>query len=118
MSPPRRELLIDENLSARLAVRLGSIFVGSAHVDHLDLRGQPDEAIWAYARSHGFSIVSKDADFADMSFVRGSPPKVVLLRVGNAGTQQIEALLRRSAPMLEHFEADDVQSLLELIIRP
>jgi len=49
-----------------------------------------------------------------MSFVRGHPPKVVLLRVGNAGTLAIEALLRRCVQDLERFDADDVQSLLEL----
>ena len=112
------KLLFDENLSARLAVRLSGLFVGSAHVEQIELRGRPDEAIWAHARSHGFTIVSKDADFADMSFLRGSPPKVVLLRVGNAGTTEIEALSRRSAALLDRFEHDDVQCLLELTIRP
>lgn len=111
------KLLFDENLSARLAVRLGDLFGGSTHVDELDLRGRADESIWDHAQTREFTIVSKDRDFADMSFLRGHPPKVVLLRVGNAGTKEIEALLRRSAPILERFEADDVQSLLELTSR-
>jgi predicted nuclease of predicted toxin-antitoxin system len=111
------KFLFDENLSARLPTRLGGLFAGSTHVDELDLRGQPDDALWARARAEGFAIISKDGDFADMSFVRGHPPKVVLLRVGNAGTMAIEALLRRCVHVLERFEADEVQSLLELTDR-
>lgn len=108
------KLLFDENLSARLPARLDDLFAGSTHIDQLDLRGRPDEEIWACARELGFTIASKDRDFADMSFVRGHPPKVVLLGIGNAGTKEIEALLHRSNLLVERFQADEVQSLLEL----
>jgi len=57
------KLLFDENLSPRLAQQHASDFPGSAHVDVLGLHGKPDAEIWAYARSHGFAIVSKDDDF-------------------------------------------------------
>jgi predicted nuclease of predicted toxin-antitoxin system len=33
--------------------------------------------VWNYAAEHGYTIVSKDADFHQRSLVWGAPPKVV-----------------------------------------
>lgn len=55
------KLLLDENLSHKLAARLADAFPGTVHVDGVGLRGQPDAAIWDYAGQHGFVLVSKDA---------------------------------------------------------
>ncbi|MBL8290380.1 MAG: DUF5615 family PIN-like protein [Bryobacterales bacterium] len=42
-------LLLDENLSRKLVVRLAELYPGSAHVANCDLLGQPDREIWAFA---------------------------------------------------------------------
>lgn len=68
--------------------------------------------IWEFARSHGFAIVSKDNDFRQRSFLSGAPPKVIWLSVGNAGTQQIAALLQRSAETIHRFSRDPEAGLL------
>ena len=39
-------------------------------------------------RVNGFAIVSKDADYNSLSVVRGSPPKVIWLLLGNCTTAQ------------------------------
>lgn len=49
----------------------------------------PDLQIWQYALEHGLTIVSKDNDFRQLSFLYGPPPKVIWLSVGNAGTDII-----------------------------
>jgi predicted nuclease of predicted toxin-antitoxin system len=66
----------------------------------------------SYAKVGGFAIASKDADFRQLSFLYGSPPKVVWLRVGNQSTAQIEAIVRANAGALEAFDADPVASML------
>ena len=81
-------------------------FPGSAHVEDLRLRGSADEVIWNHARQNGFTIVSKDTDFQERSTLHGTPPKVVWLVVGNAGTRAIADLLSRSRQALLDFEAD------------
>ena len=73
------KLLFDENLSPRLAQLLGGDYAGSAHVTGVGLRGADDRQIWEHARSNGFTIISKDTDFRERSFVAGHPPKVVWL---------------------------------------
>jgi predicted nuclease of predicted toxin-antitoxin system len=108
------KLLFDENVSARRIDLLADEFPGSAHVDTVDLRGKSDEDVWSCACSGGFIIASKDRDFVEMSFLRGHPPKVILLRIGNAGTVSTAALLRKYVAVIERFVADPDSSLLEL----
>jgi len=72
------KLLLDENVSPKLVGLLEAEFPESAHVYDVGLRGAPDRRIWEYARENGFTIVSKDDDFRQRSFVHGAPPKVVL----------------------------------------
>src|SRR5687767_6551464 len=111
-------LLFDENLSHKLVQALASDFPGSAHVRHVGLLGGTDEQIWIYARTHGFTIVSKDTDFRERSKAHGPPPKVVWLDVGNAGTTAIAYLLRQERQRIEDFEAEPVTSVLVLSIGP
>jgi predicted nuclease of predicted toxin-antitoxin system len=61
------KLLLDENLSRRLVPFLQSNFPGSSHVALLGLEQASDRAIWEYARDHDFVIVTRDADFSEMS---------------------------------------------------
>ena len=74
------KLLFDQNLSPRLPAGLADVFLGSTHVALVGLGSADDSAVWEYARAHGYVVVSKDADFNELSIVRGSPPKVVWVR--------------------------------------
>ena len=77
------KLLLDQNLSHLLLASLTELYPGSTHVRDVDLASASDEAVWTYAARQGFTIVSKDADFHQRSFVLGAPPKVVWIRRGN-----------------------------------
>jgi predicted nuclease of predicted toxin-antitoxin system len=78
------KLLFDENVSPRLTELLAAEYPESTHVRDVGLTGKPDEQIWDYARDNGLTIVSKDDDFRQRSFLKGAPPKIVWLQVGNA----------------------------------
>lgn len=106
------KLLFDENLSTRLVALLQAEFPGSAHVEHLLGRGRSDGEVWEHARVKGFAIASKDNDFRQRAFLMGPPPKVVWFSVGNAGTDEIAALLRSRAGALNRFEANPEEALL------
>lgn len=110
------KLLLDENLSHRLVARLSEAFPGTVSVYQVGLEGQPDAAIWDYANEQGFVIVSKDDDFRQLSFLRGHPPKVVWLVVGNAGTDLVGELLLRSRDSLEVFQNRTEDALLALAL--
>ena len=109
------KLLLDENLSPRLARLLQEQFPGSVHVHDCGLGTSTDDSIWKFARDNDFVLVSKDGDFHDLSVFRGSPPRVVWLRVGNCPTSRILELLMRAQAAIEAFlESSDTV----LIIRP
>lgn len=108
------KLLFDENLSPRLVDLLRDIYPGSTHVGLAGRRGATDAEVWELAARNDLVIVSKDNDFRQMSFLRGAPPWVVWLAIGNAGTSAIERLLRRRTGAIEAFASDPEASLLIL----
>ena len=58
------KLLLDQNLSYRLLARLEPLFPGSTQVYRVGLEGADDLAIWEFARTQGFAIVTKDSDLS------------------------------------------------------
>ena len=111
---PAPRLLFDQNLSAKLVRRLADLFPGSAHVRDFELSRADDEAVWVRAAAEGFAIVTKDDDFRQRSFLRGAPPKVIWVRLGNCRTSDVEALLRARAGDIASFAIDPQASLLVL----
>jgi predicted nuclease of predicted toxin-antitoxin system len=105
------KLLFDQNLSFRLCQDIANIFPGSSHVRILGLDEADDRAVWDYAKADGFTIVSLDADFAEMAALLPPPPKVVWLRVGNQSTARIAMFLRRSADLILALDSDDAVCL-------
>ena len=69
------KLLFDQNLSFKLCQDLADLFPGSNHVRLLGLSETGDRALWDYARENGFTIVSQDADFAEMAALLRTPLK-------------------------------------------
>ncbi len=108
------KLLFDQNLSHRLVAMLADDFPASAHVRDFELQRADDATIWEFAKSNGYTIVSKDDDFHQRSFLYGHPPKVVWLRLGNCSTEQVAQTLRRHAHHLAAFEADAEAAFLAL----
>ncbi len=100
------KLLFDQNLSPRLANRLADLFPDSIHVQSVGLDCAGDNQIWEHARLNGFAIVSKDEDYNNLSVVRGSPPKVIWLQLGNCTTAQVEAVFRARFADIQAFEKD------------
>ena len=73
--------------------RLADVHPGSTHVFLEGMDREPDAIVWEYARTTAYVIVTKDKDSADMSVLRGHPPKVIWVRIGNCKTSQIRGSL-------------------------
>ena len=82
----------------------------------MGLAAADDSAVWAYARQHGFTIVSKDGDFSGRSSLYGAPPKVIWLALGNCSTGEIERRLRGCHEEIETFVVEPDTMLL--VIEP
>jgi predicted nuclease of predicted toxin-antitoxin system len=108
------KLLLDQNLSPQLVFRLADVFPNSIHVREVGLEAADDQIVWEYAKSNDLTIVSKDGDMHQRSFLLGAPPKVVWVRLGNCSTTDIENLLRRHVDTLRTFVSDAFASFLSL----
>ncbi len=84
-------LLFDQNLSPKLMRLLADLFPGSEHVQSVGLDCAEDDRIWRFAIQNGFAILSQDEDYNNLSIIRGTPPKVIWLQLGNCTTAQVEA---------------------------
>jgi len=70
-------LLFDQNLSPRLVGRLRDVFPDCSHVFSHGLDRADDRVLWEFARVNDFVLVTKDADFSELSTLQGFPPKVI-----------------------------------------
>ena len=108
------KLLFDQNLSFKLCRQLMDVFPGSSQVRLLGMEEADDQSIWQYAKANDFTIVSQDADFADMTTLYGPPPKVIWLRCGNQPTAAIEKRLRDHSETIASFAQYDAASCWEI----
>ena len=106
--------LLDQNLSFRLVEVFRSRFPDSCHVRDVGLAGNDDDRIWALAKTEGFVIVTKDNDFLARALVRGHPPQVIQICLGNASTKQIADLLEARMDDIERFVAESTESVFML----
>ena len=107
-------LLFDENLSHKLVRLLADLFPDSIHVREVGLKAADDTLVWDYAQNNGLTIVSKDSDMHQRSFVFGYPPKVIWVRLGNCSTSDVEQLMRRHFTAIKAFYEDDYASFLTI----
>lgn len=108
------KLLLDENLPESLLSTLIKDFPHSSHIRLLVGAGTDDNDIWELAIKGEFAIVSKDKDFADLSVVKGHPPKVIHLAVGNCSKTELSKLLANHSPSISTFLSNDKVSYMVL----
>lgn len=108
------KLLFDQNLSPKLIKRFADLYPNSDHLDLLGLGTADDALVWEHTKRNDFVVVTKDADFADLSVLRGFPPKVVWIRRGNCSTGDIEEILRDHNLEIEDLAADLASGILTL----
>lgn len=87
------KLLLDENLSRRLVPFLQHDFPGTNQVVLLGMERASDKEVWLRAKTDGYVVVTKDADFQELSVVWGAPPQVIRLRTPNQTRASVLKLL-------------------------
>ena len=108
------KLLLDENLSFRLVARLHHDFPGTTQVKLEHLEMATDMELWQFAKSQGFTLVTQDSDFHELSLLQGLPPKIIWLKCGNQSRTFVAELLIRHKPAVMQFMRDDEVACLEI----
>lgn len=107
-------LLFDQNLSPKLIKRLADLYPNSDHLNMIELGTADDITVWEHAKRNNFVIITKDADFADLSVLRGFPPKVVWIRRGNCSTANIAEILCDHNAKIKDLQTDLSAGILTL----
>ena len=108
------KLLFDQNISFRVLQLLPDSFADCCHVRSVGLNDRNDAEIWQYARQNGYTIVTFDADFFDLSTLRGFPPKIVWFRTGNMTTPEIAERIVLSYADMAAFIDNPNEGCLEI----
>ena len=108
------KLLFDQNVSFRILKLIADIFPDASQVRELGLENATDLEIFDFAKRNDFTIVTFDADFCDLSILRGFPPKIIWLRTGNTTTKNLELLIRSKHGLIQQF-IEESYACLEII---
>ena len=109
------KLLLDANLSWRLISILKKTFGDCTHVNNTPLsHPAKDSEIWHFAKEHEYTIITQDSDFLNLLEIKGFPPKVILVKVGNINTEQMKAILLQAKNSIIELHNNDEYGLLEI----
>lgn len=109
------KLLLDENLSWRLVKKLSNVFSKVIHVSSLPLnKPASDISIWNFAKSEGYTIVSKDDDFEKLVLLKKAPPKFIFLKTFNLDTNNIAHLIIGNKDIITTFLNSKENDILEI----
>ena len=108
------KLLLDQNISYKLVPLLEEYFPESTHVKYVNLSESNDFTIWQFAKNNGYSIVTQDVDFAELAVIKGIPPKIIWLRIGNTTSTSIFNTLVINYKELIYFLNDQNSTCIQL----
>ncbi len=97
------KLLFDQNISFRIIKKVEDFLPLANQVRLLGLENSKDLGIWEFAKANDFTIVTFDTDFYDMSLIKGTPPKIIWLRIGNTSTTSLVECLRANYELILEF---------------
>ena len=108
------KLLFDQNLSPSLVQRLTQLYPQSNHLYLMGLDREDDHIIWEIAKQQNYIIVTKDSDFNELLILKGFPPKIIWIRIGNCSTNAIESLLKDNYQAILAFSQDNNIGIIAL----
>lgn len=99
-------LIFDQNISFRVVPKIQGVLPNAIHVRALNLENTEDGSIWNYAKDNGDAIITFDQDFSELALLRGTPPKIIWLRIGNSTNDEIADFLKANLIIIESFLND------------
>ncbi|MEE9339490.1 MAG: DUF5615 family PIN-like protein [Methylococcaceae bacterium] len=109
------KLLLDENLSRRVIPFIQDSYPSSTQIALIGLEQTNDIIIRQYAIDNDFIIVTKDADFYEMSVIYGQPPKLIWLKMGNQSKSTTIKVLLDNLTAIERVLLIDNKACIELL---
>jgi len=109
------KLLLDANISWRIIKLIENDFSNSFHSKDIKIiQPAKDIEIWEFAKQNQFTILTHDDDFEKLSLLKGSPPKIIILKTFNKNTKEIAELLISKKEIIESFISNNELMILEI----
>jgi predicted nuclease of predicted toxin-antitoxin system len=106
------KLLFDQNISFRIVNLITDVFPCASQVRLLGLENADDIEIWEYAKLNNYVVITFDTDFYDLSLIKGPPPKIIWLRLGNTSTKDIaKCVIENYEPINEFMDNIDYRDI-------
>ena len=100
------KLLFDQNISYRIVGLVSGNYPEAKHINQVGLEDATDNSIWNFAEENDYTIVTFDSDFYNLSIIRGCPPKIIWLRIGNTSTLNVAKVLNGDFALIKAFLTD------------
>jgi predicted nuclease of predicted toxin-antitoxin system len=111
--PEQIRLIADENISWSIKNLLKEWNILPANQILANQRIS-DFAIWQFAKSNNYQILTFDEDFTAIQTLYGFPPKIVWLRTGNLSTTEIASKLLNLEREIKAFLLDAEAGVFEI----
>ncbi len=109
-----QHFLLDQNISHRVIMHLNNEFESIHHVKDFQMEFASDREIWSFAATNNYDIITKDSDFNEIASYFNTNPRIIWLRIGNATTPEIAALLLRNKDEIYKFVENNPSGILEI----
>lgn len=83
-------------------------------MNEIGLISSSDISIWEFAYKNAYVIITFDADYQELSVLKGFPPKVVWLNTGNMKTDKLASLIISHNKTIHDFYEDKERGCLEI----
>lgn len=97
------KLLFDQNISFKIISKINLNFPEAKQVLQLGIENYSDIEILEFAKENGYTIVTFDADFYDLSNLKEFPPKIIWLRFSNKQTDFIVNKINSKQSLFKDF---------------
>ncbi|WP_408034077.1 DUF5615 family PIN-like protein [Thiorhodovibrio winogradskyi] len=95
-------------MAYRLVSQLRDMGVDATHVNRiLDGSETQDAAIAAYVDTNDMLLITKDGDFRDSHFLRGTPKRLLRLALGNVCNSELVTLITSYWPEIAKVSQED-----------
>ncbi len=111
------KLLLDENLSRRLIPFLLEAYPESTQVALCGLASATDLKIWPYALLYRYIIMTRDADFEELSLVCGHPPQAIWLKSRNQSRPATLRILLENKDLIRNALMAEKRACVEITAR-
>lgn len=101
------KILFDQNISYRIISKITVAFPNAKQIKQLGIENYSDIEIWDYAKKNEYTIITFDSDFFDFANIKGHPPKIIWLRIGNTKTDFLAGILNEKKSIISDFIQSD-----------